>query len=116
MADRDPTKTERMISGLYYSDRNREVPKHLREWVHKELEIQENVLRYVREHPGVDVQEVIRNRATGSRKSVEEAIKHLLYKKPKRLRSEHPEGTHAFGRGMAKTMGDRRGQQRRVGQ
>lgn len=69
----------------------------------RERQAEEYILRHVREHPGVNAQDVIRDRTSGiSRKLAEETIKRLLYRKPKRLRSEHPEGTHAFGRGLAR--------------
>ncbi len=68
----------------------------------REGQAEDYVLRYIREHPGANIQDVIRDRTAGSRKTIEETIKRLLYRAPKRLRSEHPENTHAFGRGTAK--------------
>jgi hypothetical protein len=69
----------------------------------KDRETREYVLHYVAGRPGCDYADVVTDRPAGiSRKRVEAAVKHLLYRQPKQLRSEHPEGTHAFGRGQAR--------------
>jgi hypothetical protein len=64
---------------------------------------QQVILDYVAAHPGVTAQEVIgQGRGHLSRSRAEQIVKELLYREPKQLRSEHPAGTRAFGRGYAK--------------
>lgn len=46
-------------------------------------DVRQAVLDYVTQHPGAQVAAVIRDRTVGSRKMVENAIKDMLYHKPK---------------------------------
>ena len=69
----------------------------------RELADHQVILDYVADHPGATPREVVANgRGYLSRTAAEKAIKDLLYREPKMLRSDHPEGTHAFGRGNAR--------------